>query len=213
MDKNKLKNIGLYFITDKTLSKKNNIEDVRAAIKGGVRIVQYREKNLSKEGMVREAMKIKEICEENGVLFLINDFVDMALETDADGVHLGMEDMAYEKARGLLGEEKIIGLTIHNKEEALEAEKLGADYVGVSPVYSTKTKKDAGNPMGIENLRRIKESVKIPCIAIGGINESNMEGVVKTGVDGLVMISAIVTKDDVEETARGIIGKIKTFLS
>ena len=102
MIKNKLKDIDLYFITDSTLSKKNNIEDIKAAIKGGVKIIQYREKNLPKEKIIEEAKKIKEICKENDVLFLINDFVDIALEVDADGIHLGLEDMSYEKARELL---------------------------------------------------------------------------------------------------------------
>jgi thiamine-phosphate pyrophosphorylase len=211
MLKNKLKNIGLYFITDAGLSKKDIFEDVKAAIKGGVRIVQYREKNKTKEEMVEEAKKIKIICMQNDVLFLINDSVDIALEVGADGVHLGLDDISYEKARKLLGNEKIIGLTAHNMEEAIEFEKLGADYLGVSPIFETTTKRDAGRAMGLEKFKEIVNSVSIPCIGIGGINEENMEEVMKAGADGVAMISAIVTKDDVEETVRGIIDKIKSI--
>lgn len=207
----KLKNIGLYFITDGSLSKKNNIEDVKAAVKGGVKIVQYREKNLSKERIIEEAIKIKKICRKNNVLFLINDYVDIAKEVDADGVHLGLEDMPYEKARKLLGNEKIIGMTAHNVEEAITFEKLGADYLGVSPIFITTTKKDAGKPIGVKFLKEIKNNVKIPCVAIGGINEENMEKVIKEGADAVAMISAIVTKDNVEETVKGIINKTNQY--
>ena len=206
-----LKNIGLYFITDAGLSKKDIFEDVKAAIKGGVKIVQYREKNKTKEGMIEEAKKIKEICKGNNVFFLINDSVDIALEVGADGVHLGLDDISYEKARKLLGKEKIIGLTAHNMEEAINFEKIGADYIGVSPVFGTTTKKDAGRAMGLEKFRKIVNAVNIPCIGIGGINEDNMEEVIKAGADGVAMISAIVTKDDVEETVRDIINKIKNI--
>jgi len=211
MDKNKLRNIGLYFITDSKLTKKNIFKDVDAAVKGGVRIVQYREKTLRKEEMVEEAKKLKEVCRENDVLFLINDFVDIALEVDADGVHLGLDDMSYEKAREVLGEGKIIGLTAHNKEEAAEFEKLGVDYLGVSPVFDTATKLDAGRGMGVERLKEIISSVNIPCIAIGGINEYNAAEVLKTKVDGIAMISAIVTKDDVEEAVIRVSGEVKNI--
>lgn len=211
VDKKLLKNIGLYFITDSNLTKKNIFEDVKAAIKGGVRIVQYREKNLAKEEIIKEASKIKEICRENDVLFLINDFVDIALEVDADGVHLGLDDAPYEKARQILGKDRIIGITAHNKEEAVEFEKLGADYLGVSPVFDTTTKLDAGRGMGIERLKEIVNLVSIPCIAIGGIDENNAAEAAKTGVDGVAMISAIITKDDVEEAVRRINREIKNI--
>jgi thiamine-phosphate pyrophosphorylase len=209
MPGDKLRNIGLYFITDRKLSKKGNIRDVKAAIRGGIKIVQYREKQLPKEAVLEEAKKIRDVCKANNVVFLINDFVDVALEIGADGVHLGLEDTPYQKAREVLGKEKIIGLTVHNKEEALRAEKLGADYIGISPVFSTTTKKDAGKPMGVENLRRIISNVSIPCVAIGGINEENMESVLKAGADGVAMISAIVAKDNVEETVRNILDKVR----
>ena len=208
MLKNKLKNVGLYFITDSKLTKKNIFDDVKAAIKGGVRVVQYREKGMAKEEMIEEAKKLKEICKEDKVIFLINDFVDVALEADADGVHLGTGDMPYKKARESLGEGKIIGLTAHDKEEAQEFEELGADYLGVSPVFDTATKEDAGEGMGTERLKEIVDSVNIPCIAIGGINEDNVMVVAKTGVEGVAMISAIVIKDDVEGAVKDVIKKI-----
>lgn len=211
MLKKQLKNIGLYFITDSKLTKKNIFDDVKAAIKGGARVVQYREKGMAREEMIEEAKKLKEICKENNVLFLINDFVDVALEADADGVHLGTGDMPYKKARESFGAGKIIGLTVHNKEEAVGFENLGADYLGVSPVFNTATKEDAGEGMGIERLKEIVNSVNIPCIAIGGIDENNVIEVAKTGVDGVAMISAIVTKDDVEGTVKDVIKKINNL--
>ena len=158
--------------------------------------------------MIEEAKKLKEICRGEKVLFLVNDFVDVALEIDADGIHLGTGDISYTKARESLGEGKIIGLTAHDKEEAQEFEKLGADYLGVSPVFNTATKEDAGEGMGTERLKEIVNSVNIPCIAIGGIDEDNVMEVAKTGVDGVAMISAIVTKEDVEGAVKDIIKKI-----
>ena len=142
MRKEKLEDIDLYFITDSKLTKKTVLDDVKAAIAGGVKIVQYREKEKPTKEMVEEAQKIKELCGDD-VIFLVNDRIDIALAVDADGVHLGNDDMPYETARKLLGEDKIIGLTIHNVEEAVEAERLGADYVGVSPIFATTTKPDA----------------------------------------------------------------------
>lgn len=200
--------MGIYFITDSKLTKKNIFEDVKAAIKSGVKIIQYREKNLPKEKMIEEAIKIREMCKENNVLFLINDCVDIALKVNADGVHLGLEDIPYEKARALLGKEKIIGMTAHNKEEAINFEKQGADYIGISPIFTTTTKPDAGNAIGTEKLKKIVNLIKIPCVAIGGINENNIKEVIKTGAEGIAIISAIVAKDNVEETVKNFIKKI-----
>ena len=192
----------LYFITDRNLTKKTIIEDVKAAVKADVKVIQYRDKDVSTKEMLETAKKIKEIC-QNKALFLINDRVDIALAINADGVHLGIEDMPYNEARKLL-KKKIIGLTVHNVEEALEAEKLGADYISVSPIFHTTTKKDAGKPAGIKLIEDIKNKVKIPVVAIGGINLENMEKCLKAGADSVAMISAIVTKENVEEECRKI---------
>lgn len=204
--KEKLDNIDLYFITDRKLSKKTVLDDVKAAVKAGVKIVQYREKELSTKDMIKEALEIKGVCKD--IIFLINDRIDVALGVDADGVHLGLDDVPYDIARNILGD-KIIGVTVHNVEEALEAEKMRADYIGVSPIFHTDTKKDAGKPAGLKLIEDVKEAVNIPFVAIGGINLDNINGVVKAGAKSAAVISAIVCKDDVEGECRKFIGKIK----
>lgn len=198
----KLNDFGLYFITDSKITKKTVIEDVKSAIKGGVKIIQYREKEAPVRQMLEEAKEIKKLCQENNVIFLINDRINIAVAADADGVHLGQNDERCETARKLLGKNKIIGLTAHNVKESVEAEKLGADYIGLSPIFSTGTKADAGKPCGTEMIIRVKKYVKIPIVAIGGINESNIGEVLKAGAKNIAIISAILTKDDVGKAVR-----------
>ncbi|MCX5716262.1 MAG: thiamine phosphate synthase [Candidatus Omnitrophica bacterium] len=190
---------GYYFITDAKLSKDGNLSDVKAAIKAGVKVVQYRNKTTTTKDMLKEALQLKAICKNGKALFLINDRVDIALAVCADGVHLGNEDMPYKTARRLLGRNRIIGLTAHNVKEARDAEKSGANYIGVSPVFMTDTKPDAGVPAGIELVRKIKKAVSIPIVAIGGIDLYNAEEVIKAGADGLCAISAVVTKSNVRK--------------
>ncbi len=204
-----LPDINLYFITDSKLTRKTVFEDVKAAIKAGVKIVQYREKEKNTEEMLEEAKKIGKLCKENNVLFIINDRIDVALATDADGVHLGNEDMPYSIARKLLGREKIIGLTVQNIQEAIEAEKVGADYIGVSPIFETKTKADAGKPVGIELIKEVEGRLRIPFVAIGGINEKNIKSVIEAGAKSVAIISAIITKDNVEKECK----KFKRIIS
>lgn len=204
----KLKDFGLYFITDSRLTKKTVIEDVKSAIKGGVKIIQYREKDASKKQMLVEAKEIRKLCQKNGVIFLVNDRIDIALAADADGVHIGQDDARYETARKLLGENKIIGLTTHNVNESVKAEKLGADYIGLSPIFPTSTKADAGKACGTGMITEVKKYVKIPVVAIGGINESNIWKVLKAGAKNIAIISAILAKDDVEQAVKGFIGEI-----
>lgn len=204
----KLNEIDFYFITDSKLSKKSIIGDVESALIAGVKIIQYREKDKSTKEMVEEAIQIKERCKDKAI-FLINDRVDVALAANADGVHLGQEDMPYGTARLLLGHDKIIGLTAHNVEEALIAQEIGADYVGASPIFDTKTKLDAGNAVGIKLIEDIKQNIKVPIVGIGGINLDNVESVIKAGADSAVAISAVVVKDDVEEECRKFIVKIR----
>jgi len=204
MLKKNLNKINLYLITNSKLTRKSVIDDAKAAVKAGVKIIQYREKEKSTKEMIEEAKKIKYICDENNVIFLINDRVDVALAVDADGVHLGTEDMPYNTARKLL-KEKIIGLTVHNIEEASEAEKAGADYVGISPIFETKTKLDAGPAAGLQLIKDVKRKINIPFVAIGGINLENLKSVLEAGAKSVVAISAIVTKNDVE-------GECKKFI-
>jgi thiamine-phosphate pyrophosphorylase len=193
---------GYYFITDARLSRAGNESDVRDAVAAGVRVVQYREKGADTRAMYEEALRLREFC--RGALFVVNDRVDLALAVDADGVHLGQQDLPYDLARRLLGPEKIIGITVSSLAEALDAARLGADYLGVSPIFSTSTKADAGEPGGLALLREIRPRVALPLIAIGGITRANAPAVIQAGADGLCAISAVVTRADVQ-------GEIRTF--
>ncbi len=186
---------GYYFITDATLSRAGNISDVKCALKAKVEVVQYREKNKSTREAFEEALQIRNICKD--ALFLVNDRLDLAMAVGADGVHLGEADLPYAAARKLLGPGKIIGLTVHTLEQAIEAKRLGAHYIGVSPIFRTDTKQDAGRPVGVELIRKIKERTSLPVVAIGGIDLFNASKVIAAGADGLCAISAVVTKQDV----------------
>jgi len=189
---------GYYFITDSGLSISGNASDVEKAVSCGVGIVQYRNKNGTTRQMIDEARVLRALCRD--VIFLVNDRVDVALASGADGVHLGQDDMPYAMARKLLGAGAVIGITVHTVEEALQAQEHKADYVGVSPVYSTSTKNDAGLPAGTGLIRRIKSNVSLPVIAIGGITHANAREVIESGADGLCAISAVVCSDDVEKS-------------
>jgi len=186
---------GYYFITDPGLSRAGNLSDVKLADACSVCAVQYRNKNAETRDMFDEALRLREIC--RNALFLINDRIDIALAVDADGVHLGQSDMPYRAARKMLGPGKIIGITVHNIAEATEAQRLGADYLGVSPIFQTATKSDAGKPAGIALIEEIRDQVDIPLVAIGGINLANASEVVRAGADGLCAISAVVANKDV----------------
>jgi thiamine-phosphate pyrophosphorylase len=204
----KLAEIDFYLVTDSGLSKKGALSDVDNAIKAGCKIIQYREKNKSTREMIDEARKIKKICDDKAI-FLINDRVDVALAIDADGMHLGQEDMPIEIARKLLGNDKIIGLTVHNVEESAEAEKKGADYIGLSPIFATATKEDAGKACGTEMINRVRRKISIPLIAIGGIDKNNVSEIIKAGADSAVAISAVVSKDNVYDEVRDFTRIIK----
>lgn len=207
----KLKDFGLYFITDRKLSRKNVVDDVKAAIKGGVKIIQYREKEASTRQIVKEAEEIKKICKKNNVIFIVNDRIDVAIAVDADGVHISEEDMPYKYARKLLGKNKIIGLSAHSVRDALENQKLGADYTSIGPIYYTTTKKDAKAPIGLAPIKQLKNKLKIQFVAIGGINEKNIDDVLKAGAKNIAIISGIVTKDNVEASVRWFIKKINSY--
>ncbi len=186
---------GYYFITDSKLSRAGNVSDVQNAVAAGVEVVQYRRPDASTAELFAEAVVLRKLCCRT--LFLINDRVDIAQAVEADGVHLGQEDLLLPAARQLLGKEKIIGLTVHSLAEARQAEAAGADYLGVSPIFTTQTKTDAGRPAGIQLIRQIKSAVKIPLVAIGGINLANAPEVIRAGADGLCAISAVVSREDI----------------
>jgi thiamine-phosphate pyrophosphorylase len=186
---------GYYFITDTGLSRAGNVSDVKNALVAGIKIVQYRAKEAGTRVMLAEALELKRLC--RGALFLVNDRVDVALAVDADGVHLGQEDLPYDTARRLLGPEKIIGITVSSLDEALAAARRGADYLGVSPIFFTRTKPDAGTPTGLTLLREIRAAVDLPLAAIGGITPENAPEVIDAGADMLCAISQVVTHPDV----------------
>ena len=193
---------GYYFITDSKMSRAGNRSDVLAAVSCGVETIQYRNKNAETREMYQEALELAQICRDAGSFFLINDRLDVAMAVEADGVHVGQTDMPCSKTRRLLGRGKMIGVTVHSLVEALQAEREGADYLGVSPIYQTATKPDAGKPAGIRLIEEIRERVSLPLIAIGGINHSNAPEVVQAGADGLCAISCVVAEDDVRSQIR-----------
>ncbi|MBP9042885.1 MAG: thiamine phosphate synthase [Spirochaetes bacterium] len=195
---------GYYFITDSNLSVNGNLCDVREAVRAEVCYVQFREKKGSTLSLYREALRLRSECIGTKTKFIVNDRIDIALAVDADGVHIGQDDMPLSVVRSILGPNKIIGVTVHNEEEAIEAEKGGADYIGLAPVFATSTKEDSGNPCGVELISEIKRKLPIPVAAIGGINLDNALDVINAGADMICAISAVVTKDDV-------FGEIKKF--
>lgn len=186
---------GYYFITDSKLSRAGNVSDVQNAVAAGVAAVQYRRPDASDAELFDEAAVLRKLCRDTP--FLINNRVDIALAVEADGVHLGQDDLPLPAARKLLGRWKTIGMTVHSLEEARQAEAAGADYLGVSPIFTTQTKADAGPPAGIQLIRQIKTALKIPLVAIGGINLANAPEVIQAGADALCAISAVVGAEDV----------------
>jgi thiamine-phosphate pyrophosphorylase len=188
---------GYYFITDSRLSRRGNISDVRCALAAGVEIVQYREKSLDTRLMYAEALKIRKLCKDT--TFIVNDRLDLALAVGADGLHLGKKDIPYAVARKILGKRKIIGLTVSTLNEAMEAQQLGADYIAVAPIFATGTKIDAGKAVGTRLLKAIRKKVKVPIVAIGGINLHNAQEVIHSWADALCAISAVVAKPDVKK--------------
>jgi len=191
---------GFYFITDSELSRKGIISDVKSAISAGVKVVQYRQKSKPSRQMYEEALVLRKICK--GITFIINDRMDIALAVKADGVHLGQEDLPCGIARKILGRNKIIGVTAHSLKEAIKAQKEGADYLGISPIFATKTKPDAGKPKGISLITAIKKNIRLPLVAIGGIDLSNAPGVIRAGADCVCAISAILKSRDIKNEIR-----------
>lgn len=199
----------LYAITDKSWLNGNTLaSQVEDALRGGATFLQLREKNASKKEIIKEALEIKEICKKYNVPFVIDDDVDIAKEIDADGVHIGQNDASYKYARDILGDNKIIGMTAHNLEEALTAQNSGADYIGVGAVFNTSTKLDT-IPMSRETLMQITSNISIPVVAIGGINENNILELKGSGVDGVAVISAIFSKEDITEAAKNLLSLSK----
>ncbi|MBP1743964.1 MAG: thiE [Firmicutes bacterium] len=192
----------LYLVTDRRFLKGRSLnESVESAILGGVTIVQVREKDISSRQFFEISRSLKQITDYYGIPLIINDRIDIAQAVDAAGVHLGQSDLHMLAARKILGEGKIIGISAGNAAEAAEAEKYGADYVGIGAVFPTGSKSDADDPIGIAGLRDVVSSISIPSVAIGGINNSNAADVLAAGVNGISVISAILDKEDIRKAA------------
>jgi len=196
----------LYLVTDRGILKGRDLfRAVEDAIKGGVTLVQLREKDISSRDFYHIALKIKEVVHYHHIPLIINDRLDIALAADADGLHIGQNDLPLKIARKLLGPGKILGYSVSNAEEARFGEQNGADYLGAGTVYPTGSKADIGELIGADGLHNIKQSVSIPVVGIGGIGMSNLEEVKASGIDGISLISAILGSDDIEGTSRSLI--------
>lgn len=192
----------LYAVTDRAwVGKQSLYEQVEAALKGGVTCVQLREKELDEDRFLQEAMEIAALCKQYGVPFFINDNVEIAIKCHADGIHVGQEDMEAEQVRQRVGNDMMIGVSVHSVEEALEAVKNGADCLGVGAMFSTSTKTDV-DVLPKEILRDICTAVDIPVVAIGGICKTNISQLSGTGVDGVALVSAIFAADDIGNECR-----------
>lgn len=199
----------LYLVTDRDLLKgKSLVEAIEEAILGGTTLVQLREKNVSSLEFYNVAKEVKKVTDKYNVPLIINDRLDIALAIDADGVHIGQSDLPCKVARSILPEGKIIGVSAHNLEEGLKAQADGADYIGCGAMFSTSTKKDTTN-VTFERLKEIKENLNIPVVAIGGINENNIDKLSGSGIDGVAIVSAIIAKENVKEASRVLKEKFK----
>ena len=199
----------LYVITDEDISRGlTHAEIARRAVAGGADVIQLRDKGMGGEEMLRCALEIRALTKKAGALFIVNDRLDIAIASQADGVHLGQDDLPAKLARPLMPAGFIIGVSAGNLEEAVQAEKDGADYIGLGPICHTDSKKDAGIACGFGMIARVKKHISIPVVAIGGIGPGNVKEAIDAGADGLAVISAVVGQDDVTRAAR----QLKTLI-
>ena len=190
----------LYLVTDRELSLGRSLEEVVSeAVQGGVTVVQLREKEASTGEFIELARRLMKLLKPLRIPLIINDRVDVALAVDADGVHIGQSDMSYEDARRLLGPDKIIGLSVESFEDIEAANALDVDYIGISPVYGTPTKTDTAEPFGLEGLRKAVEMSVHPTVAIGGMNASTIGEVMAAGTDGVAVVSAICSAENIRK--------------
>ncbi|MDD4238003.1 MAG: thiamine phosphate synthase [Desulfotomaculaceae bacterium] len=195
----------VYLVTDRgILDGRDLLKAVEAALIGGTSLIQLREKDISSRDFYDLAVKMKDLVNAHNVPLIINDRLDIALAVDADGLHIGQDDIPLGIARAIMGPDKIIGYSVSNLEQAQYGEENGADYLGAGPVYATGSKADAGMPIGPHNLKTIKDSVSIPVVAIGGVGMANINEVKQAGVDGISVISAILGRQDITEAAKTI---------
>lgn len=194
----------LYVIIDPKASRgRSDLQVAAAAIEGGADVLQLRDKEASSGRLYRVALQLRKLTRDAGIPFIVNDRLDIALATDADGIHVGQTDLPASVVREIMGPARILGVSVNTVEEAILAERDGADYLGVGPVFEARgTKPDAGLPLGVERIARIRHRCGLPIVAIGGINAENARTVRKAGADAAAVISAIVAADDIAHAAR-----------
>ncbi len=206
---NSLRGLDLVLITNRKASGTKLTDIIEHAIEGGVGTVQLREKDLGTYDLYCLAKEIREITEEKDVRLVINDRVDIAIAVDADGVHLGWQSLKIGMVRNMIGRDKLIGFSAHSLREVEMAENSGADYVTISPIFDTENKDYFIKPLGVDEIRKIKEQIKIPVIALGGVNENNVRTVLENGADGVAVISAIALSASPKQAATEICNEIK----
>ena len=196
----------LYLITGRGETLGRNLEFVvEEALRGGVRAIQLREKDLSTKELYETAHELRRLTSRYGAKLFINDRVDIALAVDADGVHIGAGSLPIYKVRRLLGERKLIGVSCHNQVQAITAQEMGADFITFGPVFHTASKAPYGDPLGVEKLRAINDLLQIPVFGLGGINLKNCAQVVSSGVRGIALISAILSASEPRDAAKGLL--------
>lgn len=187
----------LYLVTDRRWLKEKTFEEtIKEALQGGVTCIQVREKHCTKEEFKVLVLSIKDLCRQYQVPLIVNDDIDVMLETDVDGIHVGQSDMEASKVRELIGPNKILGVSAHNVEEATKAKENGADYLGVGAIYATNTKTDAG-VVSKETIEKISKQTHLPIVAIGGINEKSIHVLKGSSIDGVAVVSAIMNQEDI----------------
>lgn len=194
--------LSLYLVTDRSLSLGRSLESVVFdAAEGGVTMVQLREKDCSTLEFYQQAMLLKECLRPYHIPLIINDRLDIALACDAEGLHIGQSDIPYDIARKLLGKDKIIGLSVECLQDAVDANELDVDYIGISPVFGTPTKTDTAPALGLEGIREIVKISRHPAVGIGGINQTNAADIIEAGADGISVVSAIMSATDPKQAA------------
>lgn len=205
---------GVYGITAEKFSLgRNNVTVVKEMIAGGVKVVQYREKHGAKSfrSMYDECLAIRRLTRDSGVLFIVNDYVELALLADADGIHIGQDDLPVSEVRRLAGS-KIIGLSTHNPEQARAALEAGVDYIGAGPIFATRTKEDVVDPVGLDYLDYVVGNIPLPAVAIGGVKRHNIDQVLAAGARTVCLVTEIVAAGDIAGMVRELNSKIEAHL-
>ena len=204
----------IYCLTGEKFSLgRSNIEVVREMLDGGIKLIQYREKEKKMGVKLEECKLIRQMTREAGAAFIVNDDIDIAILVEADGVHVGQEDLPIESVRALVGDKMAIGLSTHSPEEAQDALKRGADYIGVGPIFKTFTKEDVVDPVGFEYLEYVAANIDLPYVAIGGIKEHNIDEVVKRGASCVALVTEIVGEQDIKGKIAALREKMRASAS